>query len=251
MAGHSKFKNIMFRKGAQDKKRARVFAKFSREIAVAVKLGGSDVSSNPRLRTAILAARGENMPNDNITRTIAKASGEDGATNYEEIRYEGYGVGGVAVIVEALTDNRNRTSSQLRTLFSKFGGTLSEQGAVLFLFKHCGEVRYPPDVANEETMFEAALEFGADNIVSDETGHSVFCLADSLNEITLRLQSRFGDALTSRLTFQAQTTTELEEKSAETLLKMLDAIEDNDDVQRVYANFEINDEILARLSSQS
>ncbi len=249
MAGHSKFKNIMFRKGAQDKKRARVFAKFSREIAVAVKLGGSDVSSNPRLRTAILAARSENMPNDNITRTIAKASGEDGSSNYEEIRYEGYGTGGVAVIVEALTDNRNRTSSQLRALFSKFGGTLSEQGAVLFLFKHCGEVRYPPDVASEETMFEAALEFGADNIVSDETGHSVFCDSDLLNELTLRLHSRFGEALTSRLTWQAQTTAEVGEKSAETLLKMLEAIEDNEDVQRVYANFEISDELLARLSS--
>ncbi len=249
MAGHSKFKNIMFRKGAQDKKRARVFAKFSREISVAVKLGGSDVSSNPRLRTAILAARGENMPNDNITRTISKAAGEDSSSNYEEIRYEGYGVGGVAVIVEALTDNRNRTSSQLRALFSKFGGSLSEQGAVLFLFKHCGEIRYPPEVASEETMFEAALEFGADNIVSDETGHSVFCAPDSLNELALHLQSRFGEAITSRLTWQAQTTTEIGEKSAETLLKMLDAIEDNDDVQRVYANFEIGDELLARLSS--
>ena len=251
MAGHSKFKNIMFRKGAQDKKRAKRFAKFSREISVAVKLGGSDTSSNPRLRTAILAARNENMPNDNINRTIAKADGEENSTNYEEIRYEGYGVNGVAVIIEALTDNRNRTSSQLRAIFSKFNGSMSEQGAVVFMFKRLGEIQFLNTNTTEDKVFEAAIEYGAENITSDETTHSVFCKPDMLHNLTNKMQAQCGEIANARLIWQPQTTTSLNEKDAETLIKMLEALEDNDDVQQVYANFDISDEALANLSELS
>ena len=250
MAGHSKFKNIMFRKGAQDKKRARRFAKLSREISVAVKVGGSDTANNPRLRTAMLAARSENMPNDNITRAIAKAAGEDAEVQYEEIRYEGYAAGGVAVIVEALTDNRNRTSAQVRALFSKFGGSLGEQGTVAFLFKRCGEIRLAREKASEDALFEAALEAGAEEVVSDTEGHSVLCNANDLHRLASRLQQTFGDIATAQLIWQPQSTTQVEDRYADTLTKMLEALEECEDVQQVWANFDMAEETLTRLSLQ-
>ncbi len=239
----------MFRKGAQDKKRARRFAKLTREISVAVKTGGGDAANNPRLRTAMLAARGENMPNDNIARAIAKATGDEAEVNYEEIRYEGYAVGGVAVIVEALTDNRNRTSAQVRALFSKFGGSLGEQGTVAFLFKRCGEIRLARDKAGEEELFEAALEVGAQEIVSEAEEHSVVCDANDLHKLASHLQQTFGAIATAELIWQPQSTTQVEGRHADTLTKMLDALEECEDVQQVWANFDMTEETLARLSS--
>ncbi len=250
MAGHSKFKNIMFRKGAQDKKRARRFAKLSREISVAVKMGGSDAGSNPRLRTAMLSARGENMPNDNITRAIAKAAGEGAEVLYEEIRYEGYALGGVAVMVEVLTDNRNRASAQVRSLFSKFGGSLGEPGTVAFLFKRCGEIRLKREKASEEALFEAALEVGAEEVVSETEEHSVMCDANDLHKITSHLQQTFGEITAAQLIWQPQSTTLVEDKHADTLTKMLEALEECEDVQQVWANFDMTEETLTRLSLQ-
>ena len=250
MAGHSKFKNIMFRKGAQDKKRARSFAKLSREISVAVRAGGSDAANNPRLRTAMLAARGENMPNDNVARAIAKASGEEAEVQYEEIRYEGYAAGGVAVIVETLTDNRNRTSAQVRALFAKFGGSLGEQGTVAFLFKRCGEIRLSREHASEEALFDAALEAGAEEVVSEGEEHSVLCDADDLHRLALHLQQTFGEIATAQLVWQPQSTTQVEDRHADALTKMLEALEECEDVQQVWANFDMTEETLTRLSSQ-
>ena len=250
MAGHSKFKNIMFRKGAQDKKRARRFAKLTREISVAVKAGGSDAASNPRLRTAMLTARGENMPNDNIARAIAKAAGDETDVHYEEIRYEGYAVGGVAVIVEALTDNRNRTSAQVRALFSKFGGSLGEQGTVAFLFKRCGEIRLPREKASEEDIFDAALEAGAQEVVSEAEEHSVVCDANDLHKLAAHLQQSFGEIATAQLIWQPQSSIQVEDRHADSLTKMLEALEECEDVQQVWANFDMTEETLARLSSE-
>ncbi|MEL0106185.1 MAG: YebC/PmpR family DNA-binding transcriptional regulator [Rhodospirillaceae bacterium] len=249
MAGHSQFKNIMYRKGAQDKKRAKIFAKLIRELTVAVKSGLPDPDSNPRLRSAIAAARAANMPKDNIERAIKKASGGDEGDNYEEVRYEGYGPGGVAIIVEALTDNRNRTASEVRTAFSKHGGNLGETGSVNFMFERVGLIHYTGDAASADDMFEAALEAGAQDVKSDNSGHDVTCDPDDFSTVRDALEEKFGQAESARLDWQANNSVAIDENAAETLINLLDALDDNDDVQRVASNFEVSDDILERLSA--
>ncbi len=247
MAGHSKFKNIMHRKGAQDAKRAKVFAKHAREIFVAAKSGMPDPEKNARLRTAIIAARAVNTPKENIERAIKKAEG-GGEENYDEVRYEGYGPGGVAVIVEALTDNRNRTASEVRSTFTKHGGNLGETGSVGFMFERMGIIRYPADVADADTMFEQALEAGASDVSSDEDGHEISCAPDDFAQVRDALVEKFGDPAEASLDWKPNTTTELDEQNASTMLKLIDVLEDNDDVQSVSSNFEVSDEVMAKLS---
>jgi len=247
MAGHSKFKNIMHRKGRQDAKRAKVFAKLGKELSVAAR-AGSDPDFNPRLRLAIAAAKAQNMPNDNITRAIKRAeSGDD--VNYEEVRYEGYGPGGVAVIVESLTDNRNRTASEVRAAFSKHGGNLGETGSVSFMFDRVGLIEYLADAADAEAMFEAALEAGAQDVESSDDGHEVVCEVDDFSTVRDALEEKFGAAEDARLDWKPQNTVAVDEDTAGTLLKLLDVLDDNDDVQRVAANFEVDDAVLERLSA--
>ncbi len=248
MAGHSKFKNIMYRKGAQDKKRSKVFSKLSKEITVAAKAGLPDPNMNPRLRAAVLAARAQNMPKDNIERAIKKSQ-EAGGDDYQEVRYEGYGPGGIAVIVEALTDNRNRTASEVRSAFTKYGGALGETGAVSFMFDRVGEIEYPAKVATADAMLEAALDAGADDCQSDEEGHWLYCSPDALHEVAGVLQEKFGDASSVRIMWRPQNTVGVDDEKAEKLLKMLEALEDSDDVQNVYANFDMSESTMARLSA--
>ena len=247
MAGHSKFKNIQHRKGAQDKKRAKIFTRLIKELAVAAR-SGTDPNSNPRLRGALLAARAANMPKDNIERVLKKAEGGEGE-QYEEIRYEGYGVGGTAFIVEAMTDNRNRTASEVRAAFSKFGGSLGETGTVSFMFDKVGQIIFTGSVADAETMFEAALEAGADNVESDEESHVITCAPEDFNAVREALQETFGDPEEAELTWIAQNTLSVDEDQATTLLKFIDALEDNDDVQSLSFNFEISDEIMAKIEA--
>jgi YebC/PmpR family DNA-binding regulatory protein len=247
MAGHSQFKNIMYRKGAQDKKRAKQFAKLTREILVAAKSGLPDPDMNPGLRSAIMAARAANMPKDNIERAIAKASGGGEGIDYEEIRYEGYGPGGVAIVVEALTDNRNRTASEVRAAFSKHGGTLGETGSVAFMFERVGQILYGIDAGSADEMFEAAVEAGAQDAQSSGDGHEVVCAPEDFAEVRDSLVGRFGDPQEARLTWKPLNTTPIDEDQAGTLLKLLDALDDNDDVQQVSANYEIADDVLSRL----
>ena len=247
MAGHSKFKNIQHRKGAQDKKRAKIFTRLIKELAVAAR-SGTDPNSNPRLRGALLAARAANMPRDNIERVLKKAEGGEGE-QYEEIRYEGYGVGGTAFIVEAMTDNRNRTASEVRAAFSKFGGSLGETGSVSFMFDKVGQIIFTGSVADAETMFEAALEAGADNVESDEESHVITCAPEDFNAVREALQETFGDPEEAELTWIAQNTLSVDEDQATTLLKFIDALEDNDDVQSLSFNFEISDEIMAKIEA--
>jgi YebC/PmpR family DNA-binding regulatory protein len=249
MAGHSQFSNIMHRKGAQDKKRAKIFAKLIREITVAVKSGMPDPDANPRLRSAIVAARAANMPKDNVERAIKKAAGGDDGENYEEVSYEGYGPGGVAIIVEALTDNRNRTASEVRTAFSKHGGSMGETGSVNFMFKRVGLIHYPANVANADDVFEAALEAGAQDVKSESDGHDILCEPDDFSAVRDALETKFGDAEAARLDWQPNNTVAIEEDAAGTLINLLSTLDDNDDVQRVASNFEVSDEIMARLSS--
>jgi len=249
MAGHSKFKNIMHRKGAQDAKRAKVFAKHIRELTVAAKTGMPDPDMNPRLRTAIAAAKAVNMPKDNMERAIKKGAGGGDDTNFDEVRYEGYGPGGVALIVETLTDNRNRTAAEVRSAFTKYGGNLGETGSVGFMFDQVGMVAYPMTVASADDMFEAALEAGASDVVSSEDGHEIICAPDDLGVVRDDLEGKFGTPEDARLDWKPQTTTELDEDKAMTLLKLLDVLEDNDDVQRVASNFEVSDEVMERLSA--
>ncbi len=249
MAGHSQFKNIMYRKGAQDAKRAKQFSKLIREVTVAAREGLPDPDSNPRLRAAISAARAANMPKDNIDRAIKKVSSGDDNENWEEIRYEGYGPGGVAVIVEALTDNRNRTASEVRAAFSKHGGNLGETGAVSFMFYRVGMVRYTDAAGDADSIFEAALEAGADDVESNDGGHDIYCAPDDFSSVRDALEAALGEPEAARLDWRPQNTIEVGESEAETLFKMLDALEDNDDVQRVAANFDISDEVMARLSA--
>ncbi len=248
MAGHSQFKNIMHRKGRQDAKRAKVFTKLSREITVAAKVGGPDPSMNARLRGAIIAARAQNMPKDNIERSIKKASVDDGA-NFEEVRYEGYGPGGIAVIVEALTDNRNRTASEVRSAFTKHGGNLGETGSVNFMFDRVGLINYPADTASADAMFEAALEAGAQDVVSTSDGHEITCEPDDFSDVREALVEKFGEPETGNLDWKPQNSIPVDEDAAGTLIKMLDVLEDNDDVQRVAANFDISDDVMERLSA--
>lgn len=249
MAGHSKFKNIMHRKGAQDKKRAKVFARLIREITVAAKSGMPDPDKNPRLRTAIIAARSANMPKDNVERAIKRVAAGEDDSNYEEIRYEGYGPGGVALIVEAMTDNRNRTASEVRAAFSKFGGSLGETNSVSFMFDHVGLLQYPVDTASADEMFETAVEAGASNVESSDDGHEITCEPDDFSAVRDSLIETYGDPEEAYLAWKPQTLTALDEDKAQTMLKLLDTLDDSDDVQRVSANFEVADDVLARLTA--
>jgi len=249
MAGHSKFKNIMHRKGAQDAKRAKVFAKHIRELTVAAKTGMPDPDMNPRLRTAIAAAKAVNMPKDNMERAIKKGAGGGDDTNFEEVRYEGYGPGGVAVIVETLTDNRNRTAAEIRSAFTKHGGNLGETGSVGFMFERLGFVEYPNAAASVDDMFEAALEAGASDVSSNGDGHEVYCAPDELGQVRDALDERFGTPEDARLDWKPQTTVAVDEDTAAALIKFLDVLDDNDDVQRVAANFDIADDVMERLSA--
>ena len=237
----------MHRKGAQDKKRAKIFTRLIRELTVAAK-AGADPDSNPRLRTAIAAARAANMPKDNIDRVLKKATGGGEETNYEEIRYEGYGPGGVAIIVDALTDNRNRTASEVRATFSKYGGNLGETGSVSFMFDRVGQIIYPAEATDADTMFEAALEAGADNAESDDQGHEVLSAPEEFNTVREALEGQFGAPEDAGLTWKAQNATPVNEDQAQTLLKLLNALDDLDDVQSVSSNFEIDDEVMAKLA---
>ena len=249
MAGHSQFKNIMYRKGAQDKKRAKIFSKHQREIYVAAKDGIPDPDKNPRLRSAMIAARADNMPKDNIERAIKKAAGAGDGENFEEIRYEGYGPRGVAVIVEALTDNRNRTAAEVRSSFTKYGGNLGESGAVSFMFDRVGEIHYAVTAASADDMLEAAIEAGADDCLSDEGGHDVTCAPDDFADVREGLEVALGAPERAELTWRPQNTVDLDEDKAGTLLKLIDSLEDNDDVQRVSANFEVSEAVMEKLSA--
>ncbi|GGB28867.1 putative transcriptional regulatory protein R02753 [Tistrella bauzanensis] len=249
MAGHSQFKNIMHRKAAQDKKRAKVFTKLLRELVIAAKEGGADANANPRLRSAVQAARVANMPKDNIERAIKRGAGGAEGDNYEEVRYEGYGPGGVAVIAEALTDNRNRTASEVRSAFSKNGGSLGETNSVAFNFNRVGRITYPVDVAAADAMLEAAIEAGADDLESDDETHVIYTQPDLLQEVRSGLEARFGDPQESKLGWVPLSTIEIDEEQAQGLFKMIEALEDNDDVQEVIANFEVSDEVMAKLNA--
>jgi YebC/PmpR family DNA-binding regulatory protein len=249
MAGHSQFKNIMHRKGAQDARRARQFAKIIREITVSARQGLPDPGSNPRLRAAVIAARQANMPKDTVDRAIKKATGAGGGEEYAEVRYEGYGPAGVAVIVEALTDNRNRTASDLRSAFSKHGGALGETNSVSFLFNRLGVVRYPASTASVDDMLEAAIEAGADNVESDDEAHEVTCAVEEFFVVRDALESRFGEAETAKLDWRPATTVTLDEEKAAGVLKLIDVLEENDDVQNVYANFDVPETVLQKLSA--
>ena len=249
MAGHSQFKNIMYRKGAQDKKRDKIFTRLTREIQIAAKLGGDDPAANPALRSAIAAGRKENMPKDNIERAIKKGSGGDDDTNYEEVRYEGYGPGGVAMIVDALTDNRNRTASEVRAAFSKFGGNLGETNSVSFMFNRVGQIIYPVEAGSADEVLEAAIEAGAENAESGETEHEITCPVEDFNTVREGLEERLGEPQSAGLTWKPTNTVAVDGDQASTLLKLFDTLDDNDDVQQVSANFDISDEIMTKLSA--
>jgi YebC/PmpR family DNA-binding regulatory protein len=248
MAGHSQFKNIMHRKGRQDAARARRFTRLLREVQVAARSGLPDPAHNPRLRAAIQACRSENVPKDNIERVIRRASGADGE-DFQEVRYEGYGPGGVAVIVEALTDNRNRTASDVRAAFARHGGSLGETNSVSFQFERVGTVRYRPEVADAEAMLEAAIEAGASDCTSEEGGHEIICAADRLGAVREVLEARFGPPEEARLGWRPQATVPVDDERAESLFKLLEALDENDDVQRVVANFEVSERALQRLQA--
>jgi YebC/PmpR family DNA-binding regulatory protein len=246
VAGHSKFKNIMHRKGAQDKKRSAMFSKLSREITVAAKMGLPDPDMNPRLRAAINAAKAQSMPKDNIQRAIDKASKGEGE-NYEEVRYEGYGPGGVAIIVEALTDNRNRTATNVRTAFSKNGGNLGASGAVSHGFDRMGLIDYPAAAGDEDKVLEAAIEAGAEDVESSEDGHMIWTAMDALHEVAKALEAVLGPAEGAKLAWKPQTQVDVDEANAATLLKLIDTLEDDDDVQTVWGNYEVSDAVMERL----
>jgi len=249
MAGHSQFKNIMHRKGAVDAKRAKIFNKLGREITVACRQGLPDPVFNPRLRTAIIEARKSNMPRDRIERAIkAGTPGANDSANYEEIRYEGYGPGGVALIVEALTDNRNRTAPELRTAFSKFGGSLGESGSVSFMFSHVGEVVYLARVASADAMLEAVIEAGGENIGSGDERHEITTSVEDFGAVRDALEKKFGEPENAKLVWKPQTLAPVSGEVAQSLIKLLEALEDNDDVQNVTGNFEMDETELARLA---
>ena len=248
MAGHSQFKNIMHRKGKQDAQKARMFAKFAREITVAAKSGTPDPDMNPRLRLAIQGARAENMPKDNIERAIKKALGNDGE-NFELVRYEGYGTGGVAIIVEALTDNRNRTGGAVRAMFTKYGGNLGTTGQVSHMFSHVGEIMFKPTVATGDAMLEAAIDAGADDVVSDPEGHLITCSFDTLGSTAGALESKFGAPTSVKAVWKPSLTTPVDQDKAETILKLLGALEEDDDVQQVFSNVEVDEAVLATLTA--
>jgi YebC/PmpR family DNA-binding regulatory protein len=246
MAGHSQFKNIMHRKGRQDAVKSKVFGKLAREITVAAKLGLPDPTMNARLRAAIIAARAENMSKDSIDRAIKKSQGGD-AESYDEIRYEGYGPGGTAVIVEVLTDNRNRTASDVRSYFTKTGGNLAETGAVSFMFDHVGMIEFNAKVASADAMLEAAIEGGADDVVSGEGGHEVYASQESFAEVAKALEAKFGEPRKAGLVWKPQNTVPIDDEKGEKLIKLMDLLNEHDDVQNVYANFEISDALMAKM----
>ncbi|MDP2620846.1 MAG: YebC/PmpR family DNA-binding transcriptional regulator [Hyphomicrobiales bacterium] len=248
MAGHSQFKNIMHRKGRQDAAKSKLFSKLAKEITVAAKMGDPDSAANPRLRLAVQNARAQSMPKDKIERAIRKSQGGE-AENYQEVRYEGYGPGGVAVIVEALTDNRNRTASAVRAAFTKNGGTLGETGSVGFMFDRVGEVRYAAEAGDAEKVLEAAIEAGADDVQSDANGHVVTCAFEDLGAVSDALQARLGEAEEVKAVWKPQNLTPVGEKEAATLLKLLDTLDEDEDVQNVYANFDVADEVMSRLTA--
>jgi YebC/PmpR family DNA-binding regulatory protein len=248
MAGHSAFKNIMHKKGRADAARAKAFAKLGREITVATKMGSPDPDMNPRLRLAIQAARAENMPKDNIERAIKKAAGGD-ADTYEAIRYEGYAPGGVAVIAEALTDNRNRTGGAVRAVFTKYGGNLGATGSVAHMFAHVGEIAFPASVGSADAVLEAAIDAGADDVVSDAEGHVVTCAFESLGTVAGALEEKLGEPRTVKAIWKPNLSTQVDEENAQSILKMMAALEDDDDVQNVYANFDISEDVLKKLTA--
>ncbi|MFL6730706.1 MAG: YebC/PmpR family DNA-binding transcriptional regulator [Sphingomicrobium sp.] len=247
MAGHSKYKNIMYRKGAQDKKRSAMFSKLSREITVAAKMGLPDPDANARLRAAIIAARAQSMPKDNIQRSIDKASGSD-AENYEEVRYEGFGPGGVALIVEALTDNRNRTATNVRTIFSKNGGNLGAGGSVSHGFERLGLIEYPASAGDSDKVFEAAIEAGAEDVESDEDGHRIWTNIAGLHEVARALEPMLGEAESAKLAWKPATEVEVRGDDASNLLRLIDALEEDDDVQTVWGNYDVPEDELEKLA---
>ncbi len=249
MAGHSKFKNIMHRKSAQDAKRSKLFTRLIRELTVAARAGLPDPEQNPRLRSAVAAARAANMGGETIERAIRRGSGAEDGEQYDEIRYEGYGPGGVAIIAEALTENRNRTAAEVRAAFAKHGGNLGETNSVSFMFDRVGAVRYPGGSASGEAMFEAALEAGAADVESAEDGHEVLCAPEDFNEVREALETRFGAPEAAELAWRPSSTVEVDEAGAEKLFRLLEALEESDDVQSVAANFSVADDIMARLTS--
>jgi YebC/PmpR family DNA-binding regulatory protein len=246
MAGHSKFKNIMHRKGAQDAKRSKMFSKLAREITTAAKIGNADPDFNPRLRAVIATAKAASMPKDNIERALKKAEGGD-AESYEEIRYEGFGPGGVAVIVEALTDNRNRTATDVRTAFSKNGGNVGSSGSVAHGFDRLGLISYPDKAGDADKVFEAALEAGADDVESSEDGHEIWTAADSLHEVAKALEAVLGEPEGAKLAWRPKERVSVTAEIAAQLIKMIDALEDLDDVQTVWGNYDVPDEVMAAL----
>lgn len=248
MAGHSQFKNIMYRKGAQDKKRAKIFTKIIRELTTSARIN-ADPDANPRLRQAIIAAKGANMPKDTLDRAIKRGAGGEDTTDYTEVRYEGYGPGGVAIIVEALTDNRNRTAGEVRAAFTKFGGNLGETNSVSFLFDRIGVIRYPKDKIDFDTLFELALESGAQNIEVQDNLYEIESPLEEFATVRDALAEKLGDPEGAELIWKPQTTAPVDEERAASLLKLIDILEDNDDVQAVFANFEISDDVIAKLAS--
>src|SRR5690242_10387094 len=246
MAGHSKFKNIMHRKGAQDKKRSAQFSKLSREITVAAKMGAPDPDMNPRLRLAVNNAKALSMPKDNIARAIEKAAAA-GGEDYEEVRYEGYGPGGVALIVEALTDNRNRTATNVRTAFAKNGGNLGASGAVSHGFERKGLIEYPASAGDEEKVLEAAIEAGADDVESDDDGHTIWTDMETLHEVAKALEASLGEPQSVKLGWKPNLSVDVGEGDAETLMKLVDTLEEDDDVQTVWGNYEVSDEVMEKL----
>ena len=246
MAGHSKWANIQHRKGRLDAARSKLFSKFSKEITVAAKMGDPDPDKNPRLRLAVKEAKANSMPKDNIDRAIKKAQGGEGE-NYDEVRYEGYGPNGIAIIVEAMTDNRNRTASNIRSTFSKRGGNLGETGSVAFMFDRKGQIVYPAGAGSEEAVLEAAIEAGAEDVESSEDGHVFWCADSELGEVSAALEAAHGEAESTKLVWRPQTTTALDLEAAQGLMKLIEALEDDDDVQSVTANVEFSDEVMAQL----
>lgn len=246
MAGHSKWANIQHRKGRQDKIRAKLFSKMSKEITVAAKMGDPDPDKNPRLRLAVKEAKSNSVPKDVIDRAIKKSQAGDG-DDYEEIRYEGYGPNGVAVIVEAMTDNRNRTASNVRSTFTKNGGNLGETGSVGFMFERKGAVSFPLEVGDADTVMMAAIEAGAEDVESGEDGHTVWCADTDLNDVSNALEAELGESESTKLVWRPTTTTEMDLEGMQKLMKLMDALEDDDDVQQVTTNFEASDDVMAQL----
>ncbi len=248
MAGHSKFKNIMHRKGAQDKKRAKVFSRLGREISVSVKAAGPDPESNIRLRSAITAAKSLNMPKDNIERAIKKGEGNDADSNFEEVRYEGYGPSGVAVIVEAMTNNKNRTAAEIRSTFNKYGGNLGETGSVSYGFKRLGTITLPKNNIKENDLLDFILDNGSEDLEILENEFIIYCDQSILHNLNDKISQKFGETSSSELIWKSETNIDLKSEAAEKLFKLLNTLEENEDVQSVSSNFEVSEEILKSLT---